>query len=199
MSETTTEQVEQVETQPTEQQQAEAETRTFTQEEIDRIIADRLKRQKDQFKDYDELKHAAARLAELEESQKSETEKAISEAEKRTRQVTLGEVGQRLAAAEIKAALTGVVIDPAGIVEDLNLSRYVNSDGEVDTEAVQALRAKYEALIPKPDGRPKGSADQGARGDGAVTYSRAQLRDPKFYQEHQEDILRAAREGRITD
>lgn len=91
---------------------------------------------------------AAEELEQLKASQMSETEKAVAEAETRGRQAALGDIGQRLAAAEIKAALTGVVPNPAEIVEDLNLGKYVTDDGDVDEDAVKTLRTKYEALAP---------------------------------------------------
>lgn len=49
--------------------------KTFTQDELDRIIADRLKRQKEQFSDYADLKAKAAKWQEQEDAKKSELEK----------------------------------------------------------------------------------------------------------------------------
>ena len=50
--------------------------------------------------------------------------------------------------------------------------------------------------------RPSGSADQGAGGSadqgGKPTFTRAQLRDQKFFKDHQAEILEAAKEGRVT-
>jgi hypothetical protein len=51
--------------------------RTFTQAELDTIIADRLKRQRGQYSDYDELRAQAEKWAEHEEAQKSEMQKAL--------------------------------------------------------------------------------------------------------------------------
>src|SRR5438874_2404637 len=62
------------------------ETKTFTQAELDAIVGDRLKRQKSQFADYDDLKARAAKLDEFEKSQQTETERitqALADAEKR--------------------------------------------------------------------------------------------------------------------
>lgn len=101
---------------------------------------------------------AAQELEKLKASMMSETEKAVAEAEARGRASAVSEVGQRVAAAEIKAALTGIVPDPGDIVEDLNLARYVTDSGEVDTKAVAALKKKYEGLktpaAMDPKGRP---------------------------------------------
>lgn len=51
------------------------ESKTFTQEELERILAERLKREREKYKDYDELKKAAEELKKLKEAQMSETEK----------------------------------------------------------------------------------------------------------------------------
>ena len=56
--------------------------KTFTQAELDQIIADRLKRERDKYPDYDSLKEKAARLDQIEEDAKSELQKAQEKAEK---------------------------------------------------------------------------------------------------------------------
>lgn len=86
---------------------------------------------------------AARRIAEFEDRDKSETDRAVDAARDEGRKAALAETGQRLAAAEIRAALKGVVPDPRAIVEDLNLSKYVTDDGDVDEKAVKALAEKY--------------------------------------------------------
>ena len=61
------------------------ESKTFTQEELDRIVQDRLARAKKDAPSDDEiesLKASAARLAEIEEANRSELEKAAARAEK---------------------------------------------------------------------------------------------------------------------
>lgn len=113
-----------------------------------------------------QAKQLETRLRELEDASKSESEKAIeaarTEAAQEARNALTREFGHRIAGAEIKAVLTGLVPDPESIVEDLNLDRYVTDDGEVDTDAVAKLREKYAAL--SQPGRPRGQVDQGPRG-----------------------------------
>lgn len=58
------------------------EPKTFTQEELNSIVSERLKRESSKYEDYEELKAKAARLDELEEANKSEIEKAKAKAEK---------------------------------------------------------------------------------------------------------------------
>lgn len=56
--------------------------RTFTQAELDAILADRLVRERSKYAGFDDLKAKAEKWAEFEESQKSETQKAIEAAQK---------------------------------------------------------------------------------------------------------------------
>lgn len=49
--------------------------RTFTQEELERILAERLRREREKYKDYEELKKAAEELKKIKEAQMSEQEK----------------------------------------------------------------------------------------------------------------------------
>ncbi|WP_422445977.1 capsid assembly scaffolding protein Gp46 family protein [Thermoanaerobacterium sp. DL9XJH110] len=51
------------------------EPKTFTQEDLDRIINERLAREREKYKDYNELKKAAEELKKIKESQMSEAEK----------------------------------------------------------------------------------------------------------------------------
>lgn len=51
------------------------EGKTFTQEDVDRVVADRLAREKSKYADYDELKAKAAKFDEKEAADKSETDK----------------------------------------------------------------------------------------------------------------------------
>lgn len=56
------------------------EQKTFTQEELNAIVNDRLGRQKAKFADYDDLKAKAEKFDKLEEASKSELQKATEKA-----------------------------------------------------------------------------------------------------------------------
>ena len=58
----------------------ETEQKTFTQEELNAIVNDRLGRQKAKFADYDDLKAKAEKFDKLEEASKSELQKATEKA-----------------------------------------------------------------------------------------------------------------------
>jgi len=148
-------------------------------------------------KERDKRQAAEKRLAEIERQAMSDQEKAVADARSEGENTATAKFAEKLVAAEIKAALTGVVDKPVDIIDELNLAKFVK-DGEVDVEAVGKLREKY-AAITKP-GRVTGDADLGNRPGGKpATYTRAQLRDTAFYRAHEADILLAMREGRITD
>ena len=68
-------------------QEAEVE-RTFNQAELDAIISDRLKREREKYADYDALKEKATRLDEIEEASKTELQKATERAEKLESELT---------------------------------------------------------------------------------------------------------------
>jgi hypothetical protein len=114
-------------------------------------------------------KTATAELDALRKAAMSDQDKAVAEAKDLGRKEATTEVASRLAAAEIKAALTGIVPDPASVVEDLNLARYIDDNGDINTEAVAALKAKYQEFA-TPSGKPPvPGVPTGARtGDPAV-------------------------------
>jgi hypothetical protein len=61
--------------------QVQEEPRTFTQEELDRIVGERLQRERAKYADFDALKEKAAKFDEAEQAQKSELQKATERAE----------------------------------------------------------------------------------------------------------------------
>ena len=114
-----------------------------------------------------------ARLAALSDADRRVEEARIAGKEEATKGF-----GSVLAAAKIEAALTGIVPDPAAIVEDLNVSRYLTDAGEVDATKVAELKAKYQALAKTPgagsaDGGPQGSPPQPKSIDDQITEARA--------------------------
>ena len=64
-----------------EKQPAEVEQKTFTQEEVNNIIAERLGRDRQKYADYDSLKEKAEQFDKLQEANKSELQKATERAE----------------------------------------------------------------------------------------------------------------------
>jgi hypothetical protein len=87
---------------------AEPAGQTFTQADLDRVVSDRLKREREKYADYDDLKTAAGRLKEIEDAQKTEQERLAEQlqaataereaAEQRARDLETGMLRQRIAA-----------------------------------------------------------------------------------------------------
>ena len=161
-------------------QQGTGETRTFTQADLDRIVADRLAREKAKFADYDEAKAKAAELDKLRESEKSDLEKLQG-----TPEEILGELSRTQNELRISRAITKHNLSP----EDAEFL-----SGETDEE-VEAKAAKLAARTNAAgngggtndntgDGttggrRPDPSQGHGSSGDGAssVAAGRQRYRD----------------------
>lgn len=80
-----------------------------TQDELNRIIADRLARERAKFADYDDLKSAASRLAEIEEASKTEAQRMADRLAKAEGRVAAFEQAQQIAKwRDEVAAATGV-------------------------------------------------------------------------------------------
>ena len=64
------------------QEATKVDERTFTQADLDRIVQDRLQREREKYADYESMKEKAARLDQIEEDAKTELQKATERAEK---------------------------------------------------------------------------------------------------------------------
>lgn len=149
-------------------------------------------------KNEDRAKENAAKAREyeaLKAAQMTETEKAVADAMAAGRAEALSAVGQRLAAAEIRAALTGIVPDPSAIAEDLDLSRYVDDAGEVDAAKVQALADKFASFAPKPGGPDLGAGNRGTPAGTGVE----QLTAEDVKKLTPAEIVKARQAGRLVD
>ena len=156
----------------------------FTQADVDRIVGERLTRERAKYSDYDDLKTAAAKLAEIEAAQLTELEQAqqAREAAEQSATAAIANANTRLTQAEFlaEAAKLGAthpedayaLADKAGVA--------VSEDGTV-TGVVEAVAALAEAgrLVmgakqppPRLDG---GAGDGGRPGDKAAKLSPEEL------------------------
>jgi hypothetical protein len=148
-------------------------------------------------------KVAEKELEGLRTASQSEQEKAIAQARQEGAAEALSKANTRVRRSEVRRVLAGqgcLDVDLAATaIEFAELE--VDDNGEVLglDKAVTAFRSAHTTLFaPK---RPTGSADAGGNGRPAPQseFTREQLRDPKFYAEHREDILKARATGNITD
>lgn len=176
-------QAEETETEVTEQ----PETKTFTQEDMDKAIADRLKREDK--KTAKEVKELREKLEAFENANKTDEEKAQAEAQAKEQALQQKD-------AELSALRLQFEAVKNGVPED-KLERFIKlastSDGEdVSEQVADTLRdfpefiAKQEAKMPKivPNGNPKGSASITQKEFSKMSYTEAlELRknNPELY------------------
>lgn len=139
---------------PTEQTtQTEPQERTFTQNDMDAAINERLKNERkrhaeelSKFSDYEELKSKAAKLDEIEAANKSEIEKAVE---------ALNAANKRAEDAEAKAAKLEADAAHAALVakvakeHDVPADLIAGDDEDALVASAQALKAYVEASKPQ--------------------------------------------------
>lgn len=142
-----------------------------SQEEFDRMLSDRLRRERAKFADYDELKAKAEAHDKAIEDAKTESEKAVDAARAEGEKTATERTNARLVNAEVRAqAASAKFRDPKDAIAHLDLSKIaVGEDGEVDekavTEALKELATSKPYLIDegkKPG--PKADLTQGGGG-----------------------------------
>jgi len=144
------------------------ETRVFTQAELDRIIQERLARERQKYGDYDDLKKAKDELDALKAEQMSELEKAQKRAAdlEAERDQALVEANDRLIkAAFVAAAAQAGAAHPEDAFALADLSGVeIGEDGQV-TGVEDAVKALVEAgRLPMSDKRRAPGLDGGAGG-----------------------------------
>jgi hypothetical protein len=119
--------------------------KTFTQADVERIIAGRLSK----YADYDDVKK---QLTDIQKANETETEKAINAAKEEARKAALAEATPRLVEAEFRAAAAGRMTAEQlkELTEDLDMSKYLTDKGEVD---VERITKKIDALAPVKEER----------------------------------------------
>lgn len=129
-----------------------------SQEEFDRIIAARISRERDKFKDYDELKQAKSKYDEHLESTKTDAQRAIEEARGEASTEVTQKFLSKLVGGEVKAIASSLGFnDPSDALQALGGELPVKDD-EPDTEAIKALVEKLATDKPylvKGDGPRK--------------------------------------------
>jgi len=134
----------------------ENEQRTFTQADLDNILKDRLAREsqktREKYADYDTLKASAARLAEIEEANKTEEQKRDDALAKvRAESEALKSENARLAQERTSALIKSAVITKAKDMHFLGIDEaYLNLASQnlvlADDGTIEDLEGKLEAL-----------------------------------------------------
>lgn len=132
--------------------------KTFTQEQLDAIIADRLGRERDKYRDYDTLKAAAGELEQIKQGQMTETQRMQAQLDQLSKENNELKSKVQMATAQSAAARAGA------LYPDLVAAK-IPADAIGDPkkleDALKALKTEYPALF---GARAGGSADGGAGG-----------------------------------
>jgi hypothetical protein len=140
-------------------------------------------------------KHQEAQLSETERAQRrlAELERSLAERERVLQEHTI-----RSAAIEAAARLG--FRDPGDayrLIDRAELEFDEDGSPRNVTDLLGALAKSKPYLLREAGGYGSPDAGRGAGRAGPTIYTRDQLRDPKFFQENRDDIMRAAAEGRI--
>lgn len=136
-----------------------AEPSTYTppasQADLDRIVESRLAREREKYKDYDDLKAAKTQYDEHLESQKTEQQKAIDAAKAETGTEVTERFLKRLVTTETKSIATALGFnDPADALQVLGDELPVKNE-EPDAEAIKKLVEKLATDKPYLIGTPR--------------------------------------------
>lgn len=121
----------------TEQQQE--QQRTFTQADVDSIVKERLKREREKHADYDELKAKAEKFDAAEEASKSELQKAVERAEALEKELS------GLKAQQQRTQLVASVARDTGADAELLAKMGGTTEDEIRANA-DLIKAKFAAV-----------------------------------------------------
>jgi hypothetical protein len=158
---------------------------------LERMKAERAAAKKEAATAKKQAAELARKVQEFEDAQKTEIEKATAKAERAAQQAA--KAVARAVAAEVKAVASGQFADPSDATDVLmrDPSKYVDTDGEIDTDAIETDLADLldrkphwakpaPAVAPAADPetpkkpKPKPDPGQGSRGmPASVDYSKA--------------------------
>lgn len=142
---------------PTQSQPAGGSERTFTQEDLNRLIGEARIKERSKFEGFEELKAKADQYDALAERDKTETQKAIERAEKAEREASA------LKAAKARAEAISEAAKASGVDADL-LSRMVGDTVEEIAANAAVLKSKIAQMPVYPD-----VPDVGASGAPTIT------------------------------
>lgn len=118
-----------------------SEEKTFTQSELNAIVNDRLKREKEKYADYEALKEKASKYDSYEESSKSELQKITEKAEKLQKEL------DSLKQAESVRGIREKIAKETGVPAEL-LSGTTEEDCKTQAEGIKAYANPSYPSVP---------------------------------------------------
>lgn len=150
----------QTDTQTQQDQGSADQSKSFTQADVDRIVGQRLAREREQYADYDQLKESAAELAKIRDGEKTELQRFQDElaAEREAR------VSAESAAASMKRTQYGL---SKGLPMELAEMLTAADDEGLDAQIEKLLPHIKPAVTEPPKFSNSGGFRSGASGSGA--------------------------------
>jgi hypothetical protein len=146
---------------------AEPSTQTFSQADVDRVVTERLNRERSKYADYDELKQRATQWDKFVNESKSDQEKALDEArqdaERNAYDKARREFGGQLVEANLRAAASGRMSDASlsALLAGVDKTLFLTEQGSVDSAKVTQF---IDGIAPtKTPGQTPGGFGQGPR------------------------------------
>lgn len=145
--------------------------RTFTQAQLDKIVEERLARERQKYADYDDLKKAAGQLKQLEDAKKSDEQKLLERVEAAEQRAQAAEQAVKQAESD---ALRARVAASHGLTDAQAKRLQGDTLEELTADAVEVFGEPKKAdepddSRPGPGGRPKEKLRPGASNDGDET------------------------------
>lgn len=166
--------------------------KTFTQAELEAVLADRLRREREKYKDYADLKKMAEEYKKLKESQMSETEKLQAKLAEYERQLL--EKEREIAEARMES-LKLKVLDEMGLPKSWASRIFGTTEEEIKQDAEELK--KLLGVQGKPVGSGTNPANPG--NNQAQVFTREQLKKmtPEEIDANWEAIMRQMASGGI--
>ena len=177
---------------------------TLTQAQVDAIVKDRLAREREKYKGFDDLKRKAEEFDKIQTANQTETEKLQTELQRASERATTAESKYQTTlkrAAIIDEASKQKAVNPSLVAKLLadEPTLELTDDGDVKG-AAEAVTALLEANPYLRGSGFTGNGDGGQRtNSGLPQFTRSQIADPAFFREHQKEIMDAQRAGRIIE
>lgn len=156
------------------------EEKTFTQAEVDKLIDQRIARERTKYSDYDDLKAKAQRLKEAEDADKSEIDKLKDR---------LSESESRASKAESEALRT-TVASQKGLTANQAKRLSGSTKEELESDADELL----ESFGTKKSEGDDGEGDDGGKGESSRRRPKENLRPGASSEEEPEDYTKIADE-----
>lgn len=173
MTDTSTE-TEHQESAPSEQQPAE---KTLTQSEVDRIVTERVAREKQKFADYDDLKTKAQRLQEIEDANKSKEQKAQERIDELTNQLKAAtEQVSTLSLENLRSNVAATKGVPAGRLRGTTKEE-IEADADAYLAEVSSREAGIKRKPPVTGGLKSGASSSGETSANPQERAAAALRE----------------------